>query len=262
MKVFFAGDVVGKPGRRAIQNLYPVLKEKYDFDLFIANGENAAGGSGITSEIAEDLYGFGVDVITTGDHIWKQKEILNTIDKNRFLLRPANYPPGTPGLGSTIFETRNGDKIGIINLQGRIFMSTVDCPFRKAETEVERLSSITKTIIVDMHAEATSEKLAMGRFLDGKVSAVVGTHTHIQTADETILPGGTAYITDLGMTGPHESILGREIEPVLKRFITQMPSYFRVAKDDIRLSGALITIDAQTGKAAGIERIQIRLDEV
>ncbi len=238
MRILFAGDVVGRAGRRAVAELYPDLKRKHKIDLFIVNGENAAGGSGLTSNIVKDLHDFGVDVITSGDHVWKQKDVLNIIDKDTYLLRPANYPDGSPGRGSTVINSSSGIPVGIINVLGRIFMQPIDCPFKAVTREIEKISSQTRIIIVDVHAEATSEKIAMGWYLDGKVTAAIGTHTHVQTADETVLPGGTAYITDVGMTGPFESVLGREVKPVLKRFITQMPSYFTVASGDIRLAGA------------------------
>lgn len=260
MKILFAGDVVGRPGRRAVAELYPDLKRKHKIDLFIINGENAAGGSGLTSNIVQDLHDFGVDVITSGDHVWKQKDVLNIIDKDTYLLRPANYPDVSPGRGSTVINSSNGIPVGIINVLGRIFMQPIDCPFKAVTREIEKISSQTRIIIVDVHAEATSEKIAMGWHLDGKATAVIGTHTHVQTADETVLPGGTAYITDVGMTGPFESVLGREVKPVLKRFITQMPSYFTVASGDIRLTGVVIDVDEETGRAREIVRIQEQLD--
>jgi metallophosphoesterase (TIGR00282 family) len=259
MKVFFAGDIVGRPGRTAIENLYPAIKVKYDIDVFIANAENAAGGSGITPDIARQLHSAGIDVLTSGDHIWKEKAILDYIGGDSYLLKPANMPKETPGALSAVFTAKNGDKVGVICLLGRTFMSPVDCPFKTAEYLVERIRSETPVIIIDFHAEATSEKQALGRFLDGRVSAVIGTHTHVQTADETILPNGTAYITDTGMTGPFESIIGREIQPVLHRFITQMPAFFKVATNDIRITGVVITIDPKTGKAESIQRIQHKL---
>ncbi len=264
MNILFAGDIVGKPGRKAVELLYPYLKEKYSVDLFIANGENAAGGSGITTDIVWQLHSFGVDVITMGDHVWKQKDILHVIDEDFRLVRPANFPPGTPGLGSTVVQVPGRGRVGVINVLGRVLMLRLplDCPFRAAERELEQVKKETNVVIVDVHAEATSEKLAFGRFLEGRVSAVIGTHTHVQTADEVILEGGTAYITDCGMTGPFRSILGREIEPVLKSFVTRMPSYFKVAKEDIRLTGVILEIDEKTGKASRIERIQVRQDEL
>ena len=263
MNILFAGDIVGRPGRRAVQELYPRIQEEYSIDLFIANGENAAGGSGITADIVWQLHSFGVDVITMGDHVWKQKDILNIIDEDYRLVRPANFPPETPGQGSTLVEVAGKGKVGVINILGRILMFRLplDCPFRAVERELEKIGSETKVIIVDAHAEATSEKLTFGYFLNGRVSAVIGTHTHVQTADEVVLEGGTAYITDCGMTGPFRSVLGREIEPVLKSFVTRMPHYFRVAKEDPRLSGVVLDIDEETGKARRIERIQVRHED-
>lgn len=263
MNILFAGDIVGKPGRRAIELLYPDIKEQYSIDLFIANGENAAGGSGITADIVWQLHSFGVDVITMGDHVWRQKNILEVIDEDFRLVRPANFPPGTPGRGSTVVEVPGRGRVGVVNVLGRtlMFRLPLDCPFRAVERELELIKNETKVIIVDVHAEATSEKLAFGRFLEGRASAVIGTHTHVQTADEVVLEGGTAYITDCGMTGPFRSILGREIEPVLKSFVTRMPSYFSVAREDVRLTGVILEIDENTGKARRIERIQVREKE-
>lgn len=260
MKILFAGDIVGRPGRRAVQQLFPRLKEEYSIDVFIANGENAAGGSGITSDIVWQLHTAGVDVITMGDHVWKQKDILNIIQDDHRLLRPANFPPGTPGRGSTVVEVPGKGNVGVINVLGRtlMFRLPLDCPFRAAERELENVRKQTNVIIVDVHAEATSEKIAFGYFLDGMVSAVVGTHTHVQTADESILDGGTAYITDCGMTGPFRSVLGRDIEAVVQSFITRMPHYFRVARDDLRLTGVIVDVAENTGKARSIRRIQVR----
>jgi metallophosphoesterase (TIGR00282 family) len=263
MNILFAGDIVGKPGRKAVEELFPRLKEEYSIDLFIANGENAAGGSGITSDIVWQLHTAGVDVITMGDHVWKEKDILNIIDEDHRLLRPANFPPETPGRGSIVVDVPGKGSVGVINVLGRVLMFRLplDCPFRAAQRELEDIRKQTNVIVVDVHAEATSEKLAFGYFLDGKVSAVIGTHTHVQTADETILDGGTAYITDCGMTGPFRSILGRDIEAVLKSFITRMPHYFKVAKDDLRLTGVVVDVNENTGKARSIQRIQVRCDE-
>jgi metallophosphoesterase (TIGR00282 family) len=263
MNILFAGDIVGKPGRRAVETLYPLIKEQYGIDAFVANGENAAGGSGITSDIVWQLHSLGVDVITMGDHVWRQKDILRVIDEDHRLIRPANFPPGTPGSGSTVVDVRGKGRIGVINVVGRVLMFRLplDCPFLAVERELNKVKTEADVVIVDFHAEATSETLAFGRFLDGRVSAVLGTHTHVQTADEAILDGGTAYITDCGMTGPFRSILGREIEPVVRHFVTRMPAPFRVAKEDVRLSGVILEIDDRTGKATRIERIQMKLDE-
>jgi len=261
MKILFIGDIVGEPGRRAVKELVPKIKRRDDVEFVIANGENIAGGSGITPALAEEILGCGVDVMTSGDHIWKRKEILDYIDSNRRLLRPANYPSQTPGFGSTIIGSESGTDVGVINLIGRVFMQALECPFRVAKEEVEKLKSKARVIIVDMHAEATSEKIALGWYLDGLVSAVIGTHTHVQTADEKILPGGTAFISDAGMTGPFDSVIGRKKEQILTRFITQMPARFEMAEGDVQLHGVVLDIDEKTGKANSIKRIQEKLAE-
>jgi 2',3'-cyclic-nucleotide 2'-phosphodiesterase len=260
VKILFIGDIVGHPGRNAVKTLVPKLREQHTLDFVIANGENSAGGSGITPRIAEEIFSAGVDAITTGDHLWDQKEVMELLANEKRFLRPLNYPAGTPGQGSAIFEVRSAERgvqsvIGVLNAQGRTFMADLENPFPAARAEVERLRRQTKIIFVDFHAEATSEKIAFARMLDGQVSAVVGTHTHVQTADEQIFPGGTAYLTDAGFTGPHESVLGREIEPVLKRFLTGMPQRFEVAKDRVLLHGAVIEIDDASGKAVKIQRV-------
>ena len=222
----------------------------------MANGENAAGGSGITVKTAEDIFAAGVDIITSGDHLWDQKEVVELLANERRFVRPLNYPPGTPGQGSTLFEADGLPAVGIINLQGRTFiMPPLDNPFPCALAEVERLRQTTKIILIDFHAEATSEKVALGRMLDGRVSAVIGTHTHVQTADEQIFPGGTAYLTDAGFTGPHESVLGREIEPIIRRFLTNTPQRFGVATERVLLQGAVVEIDEASGRALRIQRI-------
>ena len=259
MKILFTGDIVGKPGREAIYRLLPTLKKEFSLELVIANAENAAGGSGITPSIAEELFSCGVDLLTSGDHIWKRREVLEVIDKEERILRPANYPENTPGRGAVSIISKGKVEVGVINLVGRVFMQAVECPFRVAQREIQALKKKTPIVIVDMHAEATSEKQALARFLDGEVSCVVGTHTHVQTADERILPKGTAYITDLGMTGPHESILGRRIEDVIERFVTQMPVRFEVAEEDVQLQGVVVEINPTTAKAISIERIQRRI---
>ena len=255
MKLLFIGDIVGHPGRNAVKILLPKLRARHGLDVIIANGENSAGGSGITPDIAEELFGYGVDAITTGDHLWDQKEVMELLQKEERFLRPLNYPSGTPGKGSTILKIRDLPPVAVMNMQGRTFMPPLENPFTLALDEVKRLRAQTKIIFVDFHAEATSEKIAFGRFLDGQVSAVVGTHTHVQTADEQILPGGTAYLTDAGFTGPHDGCLGREIEPVIKRFLTGMPQRFEVAKNRVLLHGAVIEIDAASGKAVKIQRV-------
>jgi len=256
MKVLFIGDIVGSPGREAIKNLVPGIVGKNKVACVIANAENAAGGSGITPAIARELEGYGVDIITSGDHIWKRKEVTEILSSDSRVLRPLNYPKGAPGSGSTIVEVPGGVKIGVLNLLGRTFMQAVECPFRTSRAEIEKIRRITPNIFVDVHAEATSEKIALGWYLDGLVTAVMGTHTHVQTADEKILPEGTAYITDTGMTGPFDSVIGRKKEQILTRFLTQMPIRFEMAEDDIWLNAVLIDFDEKTGKANAITRVQ------
>jgi len=259
MKILFIGDIVGSPGREAIKKLLPGLIKEYRLDFVIANAENAAGGSGITPKIAEELFGYGIDVLTSGDHIWKKRDIFEIINQDERILRPLNFPSGAPGRGFNVYKTKGGDKIGVMNVNGRVFMDALECPFRAALSAQEELSKETNIIIVDIHAEATSEKIALGWYLDGKVSAVLGTHTHIQTADERILPKGSAYLTDAGMTGPYDSVIGRKIEDVLERFLTSIPTRFEVAQENIQLHGAVLDIDEETGKARSIERIQKKL---
>jgi metallophosphoesterase (TIGR00282 family) len=260
MNILFIGDIVGSPGREAVKKLLPELKKEYHLDFMIANAENAAGGSGITPAVAEELFASGLDVLTSGDHIWKKREVLEIIEQEERILRPANFPAGAPGRGWGLFKTKDALKVGVVNVQGRVFMEALECPFRTSRQAQEALSKDTKIIIVDIHAEATSEKVALGWYLDGKVSAVLGTHTHIQTADERILPGGLAYITDVGMTGPVDSVIGRKIEDVLERFLTCVPTRFEVAKENIQLQGVVLDIDEKTGKAKSIERIQRKLN--
>jgi metallophosphoesterase (TIGR00282 family) len=255
LTILFLGDIVGEPGRAAVIARLPELKEKHALDFIIVNGENAAGGRGITGKITIDLLRAGVSVVTTGDHIWDQKDIFSFLNLEPRLLRPLNYPDGAPGNGSIVLETVKG-KIGVINVQARTFMQPIlENPFRAVETAVTKMREETKNIVVDVHGETTSEKIAMGRFLDGKVSAVIGTHTHVQTADEQIFPGGTAFMCDAGMCGPINSILGRAIEPIMNRFISNLPSPFPVAGGAIRLRGALIEIDESTGRALRITRL-------
>lgn len=255
MKILFIGDIVGQPGRRAVKEIAPRLREQRGIDLIIANGENSAGGSGITPAIAKELFESGVDVITTGDHLWDQKEVTQLLENEPRFLRPLNYPPGTIGNGSTVVRSEKHPPVAVINVQGRTFMPDLENPFRCIGPEVERLRQFVKIIFVDMHAEATSEKIALARHLDGKVSAVAGTHTHVQTADEQIFPGGTAFLCDAGFTGPHESVIGREIGPVVTRFLTNMPQRFAVADGRILLQGVIVEIDPESGKAAGIWRV-------
>ena len=255
MKLLFIGDIVGEPGRRAVKQLVPVLRERHGLDVVIANGENSAGGSGITPRTAAEIFSAGVDIITSGDHLWDQKEVMDLLAHEPRFVRPLNYPAGTPGQGSTIFQAENRPPVAVLNLQGRAFMAAIENPFSTARVEVARLRQTTPIIFVDMHAEATSEKIAIARMLDGQVSAVVGTHTHVQTADEQIFPGGTAYLSDAGFTGPQESVLGREIEPVIRRFLTCQPQRFEVAKNRVMLHGALIEIDESSGRAVSIQRV-------
>jgi metallophosphoesterase (TIGR00282 family) len=255
LTVLFLGDIVGEPGRTAVIERLPELKEKYTLDFVVVNGENAAAGRGITGKITIDLLRAGVSVITTGDHIWDQKDIFAFLDLEPRLLRPLNYPPGAPGNGTIVLETSKG-KIGVINVQARTFMQPIlENPFRAVEAAVTKMREETVNIIVDVHGETTSEKIAMGRFLDGKVSAVLGTHTHVQTADEQIFPGGTAFMCDAGMCGPINSILGRAVDPIVNRFVSNLPAPFPVAAGEVRLRGALIEIDETTGHATRITRL-------
>jgi len=255
LRILFLGDIVGEPGRNAVIARLPELKEKHVLDFVIVNGENAAGGRGITGKITIDLLRAGVSVVTSGDHIWDQKEIVAFLNLEPRLLRPVNYPNGAPGTGSIVLETAKG-KIGVINIQARTFMQPIlENPFHAVEAAVAKMRDETANIIVDAHGETTSEKIALGRFLDGKVSAVIGTHTHVQTADEQIFPGGTAFLCDAGMCGPVNSILGRTIEPIMNRFISNLPGSFPVAAGEVRLRGALIEIDETTGRALRITRV-------
>lgn len=257
MKILFIGDIVGKIGRHTVKSLLPNLVDRYKIDMVIANGENAAGGFGITEKTAAEIFGFGVHVITTGNHIWDKKEAVSYIAKENRILRPINYPPNTPGVGSIIFTLQGKEKIAVINVSGRVFMNTLDCPFRTAMAEAKRLREATNIIVIDFHAEATSEKIAFGYYMDGMVSAVIGTHTHVQTADEKILSGGTAYITDVGMTGPQTSVIGIEKEQIIERFLSQMPRKYEVAGGKGLLSSVVIEIDEKSGKAMAIQRLQL-----
>ncbi len=259
MKVLFIGDIVGQPGRRAVTELVPKLRQEHGLHVVVANGENSAGGSGITPGTADEIFNAGVDIITSGDHLWDQKEVIELLDNEPRFVRPLNYPAETPGQGSTLFNPPDMPSIGIINLQGRTFMQALENPFHSAVEEVEKLRRRTKLILIDFHAEATSEKIALARMLDGTVSAVLGTHTHVQTADEQIFPGGTAFLCDAGFTGPHESVIGRQIEPIVRRFLTNMPQKFEVAKGRILLQGAIVDIDEISGQARRIERISRRI---
>ena len=255
MKILFIGDIVGEPGRRAVKTLVPMLRVQHRLDAVVANGENSAGGSGITLRTAEEIFSAGIDAITSGDHLWDQKEVTQLLESEPRFLRPLNYPPGTAGQGARVFRLPGRPPFAVINLQGRTFMPDLDNPFAVVQPEVARLREETRVILVDFHAEATSEKIALGRLLDGRVSAVVGTHTHVQTADEQIFARGTAFLCDAGFTGPHESVLGREIEPVIRRFLTHTPQRFEVAKDRVLLQGAMIDVDESTGQARRVERV-------
>jgi len=255
-KILFLGDIIGKPGRMAVKELLPKIAGRFSPDVVIANGENSAGGFGLTPEIVEDLKSLQIDVITTGNHVWDKKEIFDYIKKDARLLRPANYPPGAPGQGSVVFECPSGVKVGIVNLMGRVFMHSLDCPFRTGDDCVAKMREDTPIIVVDFHAEATSEKAALGFYLDGRVSAVIGTHTHVQTSDERILANGTAFITDAGMTGPVDSIIGMRKDEIVQKFLTQMPVKFEVGSKDVELQGVAITVETATGRAVKIERIK------
>ena len=263
MKLLFIGDIVGRPGRDLVRRHVRALARSRGADLVIANGENAAGGAGITRDNALEILAAGVDVITTGNHVWDKRETLEFIGNQPRLLRPANYPDGTPGSGSCVVTASNGARVGVINVMGRLFMQAIDDPFRIAEREVARVKADgAQAIFVDMHAETTSEKLALSYYLDGKVSAVVGTHTHVQTADERILPGGTACLTDVGMTGPHDGVIGIEKDAIIARFVDGLPGRYETASGDPRLNGVVIDVDAATGKATGIERISLSEDQL
>jgi len=256
MIILALGDVVGAPGRRALKDLLPGVIKEENIDFVIANCENAAGGSGITLPILDELFSSAIDLITSGDHIWKRKEIFPALDEEKALLRPANYPTGVPGRGHTIVESKSGIKVGVINLVGRTFMQAVECPFRVARSLTKEIKKQTPIVLVDFHAEATSEKIAMFWYLNGTVSGLFGTHTHVVTADEKVSPEGTAYITDLGMTGPHQGIIGRKQEQIIERFLTGLPTRFEMATDDVRLQGVIVEIDEKTGKALKIKRLQ------
>jgi len=256
INVLMIGDIIGEPGRKAIFLKLSELIRNYKADFVVANGENAAGGFGITANIAHKLHSYGVDCITSGNHIWRNKDVFNVINEDQHLLRPLNYPNGTPGKGWTILE-KGGKSLAVVNLLGRVFMEPLECPFRAIRKELNNIKKNTRNVVIDFHGEATSEKMAMGWYLDGQVSAVVGTHTHVQTADSRILPEGTAYITDLGMTGPFDSVIGMNKEKAVKKFVTMMPTRFSVATDDVHINGVFISIDSESGKATKIERINL-----
>jgi len=255
--ILFVADIVGQPGITITEKLLPSLKQKYHIEFCIANGENASGGKGISDKIVRHLKSLGVDVITSGNHIWDRKDSSQVLNNHRYLLRPLNYPASTPGYGSIVFVTANQTKIGVVNLQGRTFMQPLDNPFTVGLREIQRINKDTKISIVDFHAEASAEKATLGWYLDGKVSAVIGTHTHVQTADERILPNGTAYITDVGMTGPFDSVIGMKKEIAIHRFLHQTPQKYEIAKDNLHLCAVVISVEQETGKAVDIERIII-----
>ncbi|HEX7765932.1 MAG TPA: TIGR00282 family metallophosphoesterase [Nitrospira sp.] len=257
MKILYIGDIMGEPGRRAVGRMVPRVVSQRQVDVVIGNGENVAGGFGITPELAEELFEMGLSVITTGNHAWDKKEILDYFPHEPRLLRPANYPAGVPGNGSYVVETPGGEKLAVLQLMGRAYMPTLDCPFQVGKREVAKLKREVAAVLVDMHAEATSEKMAMGHYLDGDVIAVVGTHTHVQTADEQILPKGTAYLTDIGMTGPLHGVIGVKKELAIEKFLTGMPKRFEVASGPTVFCAVLIEVDAQLGKAISIERIRV-----
>src|SRR5665213_992191 len=262
MRLLFIGDIVGRPGRDLVQRGLAALVDEHRIDLVIANAENAAAGFGITREIGDQILGWGVDVMTSGNHIWDKKEAIDYIGAEPRLLRPANFPAGVPGNGTYLARTQDGRSAGIINVMGRVFMLAIDDPFAVVQREIDKLRERARVIFVDFHAEATSEKIAMGWHLDGKVTAVIGTHTHVQTADDRILPKGTAYLTDVGMTGPHDSIIGVEIAPALNRFLNGMPTRFETATANPRLNAVVVEADEQTGRASDIERLSYSLEEI
>ncbi|MBW2733711.1 MAG: TIGR00282 family metallophosphoesterase [Deltaproteobacteria bacterium] len=258
MKALCIGDIVGSPGRKAVRDLLPGLIEEHDIDVVIANAENVAGGSGLTSDTAQDLLALPIMALTGGNHTWRFKEVKKLLEQQERVLRPYNYPAGAPGRGCGVFESKAGVRVGVLNLQGCVFMAPLPSPFVAADEAIEALRAEgCDVIIVDMHAEATSEKRALGWYLDGRVSLLYGTHTHVATADEEILPKGTAYITDIGMTGPHDSVIGTKKELVLERFLTMRPVAFNVAKGDVRLCGVIAEIDPESGKASAIERLRV-----
>jgi metallophosphoesterase (TIGR00282 family) len=257
-KILFIGDIMGGPGRDAVARHLSRVRARHDVDLVVANAENAAGGFGVTPKVADDLSDLGIDVMTSGNHIWDKKEVMPFLRETRSLLRPANFPAGAPGRGAGVFEGRGGVRVGVINLMGRLFMKDIDCPFRAGERLVNDLHQETPIVLIDFHAEATSEKQALAGFLDGRATAIVGTHTHVQTADEGVLRGGTAYITDVGMTGPHDSIIGVEKAQAIERFLTGLPNKFQVAARDVRFSAVVVTAETATGRAVAIERISER----
>jgi 2',3'-cyclic-nucleotide 2'-phosphodiesterase len=261
IKILFLGDIYGKPGRKVVSELLPKIKEEENIDVVIANGENLAGGFGITEKTATHMFHCGVDVFTSGNHLWDNKDGMDFIAENQKILRPANYPPGTPGNDFFLVKTKNDFTIGVLSLMGRTFTINVDCPFRVARKYIKKIKNFTNVIFVDFHAEATAEKKALGWYLDGDVSAVIGTHTHVQTADERILPNGTAYLTDAGMNGSQDSVIGLRISDAIERMIEKIPNQFHVAKENLYLQGVIIEVEEQTGKSVSIKRLSIPLDE-
>jgi hypothetical protein len=257
VNILFIGDIVGKVGRRLIKTLLSQIVKEYAIDLTIANCENAAGGFGITENVANELFSCGIHIMTSGNHIWDKKEALSLLSKENRILRPINYPPGVPGVGSIIMRVRD-KKVAVMNVSGRVFMSLMDCPFRRSEEELQRLKEEADIVIVDFHAEATSEKIAYGYYMDGRVSAVLGTHTHVQTADEQILPKGTGYITDVGMTGPAVSVIGVDVKQIIERFLTSLPKKFDTARGEGIFSAVVLEIDDESGLCSSIERLQMR----
>ena len=257
IKILFIGDVIGRSGRRAVLLTLPDLRRRRSIDLVVANGENLAGGFGLTEETATEVFDAGVDCITSGNHLWDRRDSISFIKREERILRPANYPDGAPGAVSATYELRGGARAAVVDLQGRVFMQNIDCPFRTAERLVSDLRREASIILVEVHAEATSEKMALGWFMDGKATAVVGTHTHVQTADERILPGGTAYITDIGMTGGFDSVIGMQKQGAIERFLTHIPVRLEPSRGDVRLQGVLIEADAGSGRAKSIERVEV-----
>lgn len=263
MKLLFIGDIVGRPGRDLVKRGLRAIVATHGIDFVIANGENSAAGFGITREIGDQLFSYGVEIMTSGNHIWDKKEALEYIVREPRLLRPANYPVGAPGHGATLATAANGVKVGVVNVMGRVFLANIDDPFTTAAREVARLRAEGAALVfVDMHAEVTSEKIAMGWYLDGQATAVVGTHTHVQTADNRVLPKGTAYLTDAGMTGPHDGVIGVEKDPVIGRFLNGLPARFETATGDPRLNGAIVTADPATGRATAIDRVSLSADDI
>lgn len=260
MRILMIGDIVGRPGREAVRELLPGLRQRHAIDLVVANVENAAGGFGLTAPVARDIRAAGVDVMTGGNHLWDKKGSEDYLRQEPRLVRPANYPPGTPGRTSVVVEVK-GTRVAVLCLQGRVFMPPTDCPFRGLDALLAEMGDAADVHLVDFHAEATSEKQAMARYADGRVAAVVGTHTHVPTADERVLPGGTAFVTDLGMTGPYDSIIGMETDVVVAKFLRGLPARFSVARHDVRLSGLLVDVDERSGWAERVERVHERMTE-